>query len=322
MSFISKQFLDVIQWTEPTADILAFRYPMEDKQIQTGSRLVVRESQAALFVNEGKVADVFGPGTYRLTTQTLPLLTNLNNWDKLFQSPFKSDVYFFSTRLQTNQHWGTTSPIVFREQEFGAIRLRGFGIYSYLIKDVQLFHRNVPGTMPVYTVPDLEGQLKNSLVGLLADTLAASSIPALDLTAHQVEISSKMLARGKEIFGSLGLELVTFVIQSLSLPEELQRRLDEKIGIKMVGDLGNYTKFQIAQSIPIAAANEGNAGVSVGAGVGMGIAMAQQIATNLSPNSSGTPRDTKFCIECGRSIPGTAKFCPDCGKPQIEAKQA
>ena len=141
--FLSKQFIDVIQWTEPEDGILAYRFPVADKEIQNGAKLTVRQSQMAAFVNEGQMADVFGPGLYTLTTQTLPLLTNLNNWDKAFQSPFKSDVYFFSTRLQTNQKWGTPQPITIRDKEFGAVRLRAFGIYSWHVVDPTTFHLNV-----------------------------------------------------------------------------------------------------------------------------------------------------------------------------------
>jgi membrane protease subunit (stomatin/prohibitin family) len=321
MSFLSKQFIDVIHWTEPGPDALAYRYPMEDMEIQTGARLIVRESQLAVFVNEGKLADVFGPGTYRLSTHTLPLLTNLNNWDKLFQSPFKSDVYFFSTRLQTDQRWGTTNPIVFREPEFGAIRLRGHGIYSYRIANAQLFHTRVSGTVAEYTVQELEGQLRTSLVAAFADTLGGANISLVDLAAHQVELGSRVLAKGKAVFDALGVELESFVIESLSLPDDLQRRLDERIGIKMVGNLGDYTQFQIAQSIPIAAANEGNPSVAMGAGLGMGVAMAQQIAQAVAPKPAVTPAQSLpgrsgFCMECGQPLPKSAKFCSTCGKPQ------
>src|SRR5215467_14119655 len=159
MSFFSKQFIDVIQWTEPGDGILAYRYPMEDMEIQNGGQLTVRESQAAVFVNEGRIADVFAPGLYTLNTNTLPILTYLMNWDKAFQSPFKSDVYFFSTRLQINQKWGTATPITIRDKEFGAVRLRGYGIYSYRISDPKTFHTKVSGTRELYGVADREGQL-------------------------------------------------------------------------------------------------------------------------------------------------------------------
>jgi len=184
--FLKKQFIDVIHWTEDADGVLAYRFPMQDFEIQYGAQLTVRESQAALFVDEGKIADVFAPGRYKLTTQTLPLLTNLKNWDKLFQSPFKSDVYFYSTRLQLNQKWGTPNPITIRDKEFGAVRMRAFGIYSYKIADPKAFYLNISGTRDVYTVADLEGQLRNTIVSSITDLFGESGIAFLDMAANQI----------------------------------------------------------------------------------------------------------------------------------------
>src|SRR2546425_9150219 len=169
-----KRFLEIPRRTEPADGILAYRYPMQDMEIQNGGKLTVRESQMAAFVNEGKIADVFGPGLYTLNTQTLPLLTNLQNWDKMFQSPFKSDVYFFSTRLQINQKWGTANPITIRDKEFGAVRMRAFGIYSYKIVDPRAFYTQISGTRELYTVTELEGQLRNTIVASITDLFAES----------------------------------------------------------------------------------------------------------------------------------------------------
>src|SRR6516162_4823248 len=206
-SFLGKQFIDVIDWTEPGDGILAYRYPMQDREIQNGGQLTVRDSQLALFVNEGKIADQFSPGLYKLTTNTLPILTYLMNWDKAFQSPFKSDVYFFSTRMQTDQHWGTPNPITVRDKEFGAVRLRAFGIYSYHIADPKVFHTKVSGTRDVYAVPDLEGQLRNTIVGRITDTFANSQLPFLDMAANQVALGDKIAAQLKPSFAELGLSL-------------------------------------------------------------------------------------------------------------------
>src|SRR5213076_978222 len=171
--FLHKQFIDVIQWTEPEDGLLACRVPMQDMEIQTGAKLTVRESQMAAFVNEGKMADVFGPGLYTLSTKTLPLLTNLMNWDKAFQSPFKSDVYFFSTRLQLNQRWGTANPMTVRDKEFGVVRLRGFGTYAYWLSNPATFHTRVSGTRDVYRVADLEGQLRDVVVSRVTEAFAS-----------------------------------------------------------------------------------------------------------------------------------------------------
>src|SRR5580658_4038451 len=257
MSFLSKQFIDVIHWTEPEDGILAYRYPMEDMEIQNGGKLTVRDSQIAVFVNEGRIADVFGPGLYTLTTETLPILTYIMNWDKAFKSPFKSDVYYFSTRLQTNQRWGTATPITIRDKEFGAVRMRGYGIYSYKVADPKVFYQKVSGTRDIYRVGDLEGQLRNTIVARMTDAFAQSSVPFLDMAANQGALGEKINETMKPAFADLGLSLETFVVENISLPDELQQLLDQRIGINMLGDLNKYTQYQVANSIPIAAANEG-----------------------------------------------------------------
>jgi membrane protease subunit (stomatin/prohibitin family) len=320
--FLVKQFIDVIQWTEPEDGVLATRYPMQDMEIQSGAQLTVRESQMAAFINEGRLADVFSPGLYTLTTRTLPLLTNLMNWDKDFQSPFKSDVYFFSTRIQTDQRWGTATPITIRDKEFGAVRLRGYGIYSWHVFDPRIFHGKVSGTRDVYMVGDIEGQLRNTIVATMTDAFAQSTVPFLDMAANQTDLGHKIAESLKPVFAALGLMLDTFVVENLSLPEELQKPLDARIGMNMVGDLGRYTQFQVANSMPIAAANEGGGGVAgAGVGLGAGLAMAQQVMNAMKPGETAqaTPAGgaaTKFCLNCGKSIARGAKFCPECGTAQ------
>src|ERR1700685_8632 len=214
MSFLSKQFIDVIQWTEPEDGILAYRYPMEDMEIQNGGKPTARDSQLAIFVNEGRIADVFAPGLYTLNTNTLPILTYLMNWDKAFKSPFKSDVYYFSTRLQTNQRWGTATPITIRDKEFGAVRVRGYGIYAYKIADPKVFYQKVSGTRDIYGVPDLEGQLRNTIVARMTDSFAQSSVPFLDMAANQAALGQKIIETVKPSFAELGLSLASFVVEN------------------------------------------------------------------------------------------------------------
>ena len=264
--FLGKQFIDVIQWNEPEDGVLSYRYPMQDMEIQNGGKLTVRESQMAAFLNEGRMADVFGPGLYTLNTQTLPLLTNLMNWDKAFQSPFKSDVYYFSTRMQTNQKWGTATPITIRDKEFGAVRLRGYGIYSWHVFDPGVLLKKVSGTRDVYRVPDIEGQLRNTIVSRMTDTFAESSVPFLDMAANQTELAARIAEGLKPMFAELGLALDSFVVENLSLPEELQKLLDTRIGMNMIGDMNRFTQFQVANSMPIAAANEGGGAGLAGCG--------------------------------------------------------
>lgn len=332
-SFIGKQFIDVIDWTEPADGILAYRYPMQDREIRNGGQLTVRDSQLALFVNEGKIADQFAPGLYTLTTNTLPILTYLQNWDKKFQSPFKSDVYFFSTRMQTDQHWGTPNPITVRDKEFGAVRLRAFGIYSYHLTDPKVFHEKISGTRDQYMVSDLEGQLREAIIGILTNTFAQSNVPFLDMAANQTQLAQQASELLKPVFTNLGLALDSFVVENLSMPEELQKVLDQRISMNMIGDLNRYTQFQVAQSIPIAAANEGGGGAGLGAGLGVGMGMAQTMMNTMKtaapaspateaappvavPSGTAASAGTKFCMECGKPMPAAGKFCPTCGKPQ------
>ncbi|HEY5995113.1 MAG TPA: SPFH domain-containing protein [Gallionellaceae bacterium] len=290
MSFISKQFIDVIQWTEDEPGTLAYRYPMQDMEIQNGGKLVVRETQRAAFFNEGKFADQFGAGTYTLNTKTLPILTYLQNWDKAFESPFKSDVYFFSLREQIDQKWGTTQPITIRDKEFGPLRIRAHGIYSYRISDIVTFWTKLCGTAERYTVQDVEGQIRAAVLTSLASFLGKSDVAFVDMAASQELFSKKLTEAVAPALNDFGLELRSFYVQSVSLPEELQQHLDKAASMRLVGDLQKYTQFQTADSIAAAAANQSGAagaGVGIGAGIGMGQMMAQAMTGATAP--AGAP---------------------------------
>ena len=293
MDFIKKQFIDVIQWTEDDDGTLAWRFPMEGMEIQHGASLTVRESQMAVFVNEGKVADVFGPGMHKLTTQTLPVLTYLQNWDKLFESPFKSDVYFFSTRQQLDCKWGTPQPITVRDADFGAVRLRAFGNYAFRVADPKLFHTEISGTRERYTVGDVDGQLRGMVLQNISQAIAGSGIPFLDLAANQLKFAEVLQAQMTPAFAAIGLELEGLTVQNLSLPEELQKILDQKIGMGMVGnDMTKFMQYQTAQAIPgMAAGAGGGSGVAgdamgLGAGVALGQVLAQNLAQGLNPGAA------------------------------------
>jgi membrane protease subunit (stomatin/prohibitin family) len=291
MDFIKKQFIDVIQWTEKGDGVLAMRYPMQDFEVQYGAQLTVRESQMAIFVNEGKIADVFGPGLYKLTTRTLPVLTYLKNWDKLFESPFKSDVYFFSTRLQLDRKWGTPNPITIRDKDFGMVRMRAFGIYSYKLTDPRKLHTEVSGTREQYAVDDLDGQLRNLVIGSMTDLFGESGVPFIDMAANQEELGRTLKGRLEPVFDRYGLALDSFVVQNVSLPEELQKILDSRIGMNMIGDMGRYTQYQVANSIPLAAQNEGGiAGIGAGLGAGLGIGQAMTAAMGQAVQAGPAPQ--------------------------------
>ncbi len=291
MDFITKQFIDVIEWTESGDGTLAWRFPMSGNEIQNGASLTVRESQVAIFVNEGQIADVFGPGRTTLTTQTLPVLTYLKNWDKLFESPFKSDVYFFSTRQQVDQRWGTTQPISIRDADFGAVRLRAFGNYSYRIADAKRFHTEISGTRDTYTAADLDGQLRGLMLQHISDAVASSGVAFLDLAANQVEFAKALQAATAPSFEALGLSLDAVTVQSISLPEELQKILDQKIGMGMVGgDMGKFMQYQTAQAIPKFAEGSGSGGGGIAGdamGLGAGVALGQVLAQNLQQGLQG-----------------------------------
>ncbi|MCW7540858.1 SPFH domain-containing protein [Aquabacterium sp. A7-Y] len=292
MDFIRKQFIDIIEWTEQGDGVLAWRFPVADREIQYGASLTVRESQIALFVNEGRAAaDVFGPGMHKLTTQTLPVLTYLKNWDKLFQSPFKSDVYFFSTRQQVDRRWGTTQPVTIRDKDFGAVRLRAFGNYAYRIADAKRFHTEVSGTRETYTVEDLDGQLRGLMLQHISDAVAGSGVPFLDLAANQVMFANRLREATAPAFEALGLKLESVTLQNVSLPEELQKILDQKIGMGMVGnDMNKFMQYQTAQAIPTMAASAGGSGIAGDAmGLGAGVALGQVMAQQLGQGLQGAP---------------------------------
>ncbi|MFL6657496.1 MAG: SPFH domain-containing protein, partial [Massilia sp.] len=238
-SFIKKQFIDVLQWNEETEGVLAWRYPMQDFEIQNGAILNVRESQVAVFVNEGVIADVFGPGTHKLTTQTLPLLTNLKNWDKLFDSPFKSDVYYFSTRVQTGRKWGTPQPITIRDKDFDMIRVRAFGMFSYRVADARKFFTEISGTREIYTRDEVEEQLRGLLMATMASSLGGANVAFLDMAANQALMAQQVKGDLATAFARYGIGLDEFNVASVSLPEELQAALDERISAGMKGGLSS-----------------------------------------------------------------------------------
>jgi membrane protease subunit (stomatin/prohibitin family) len=311
--FVNKQFIDVIQWTEEGDDVLAWRFPTADLEIQQGAALIVRDTQAALFVDEGRIADRFEGGRYVLRTKNLPVLTDLRHWGKLFESPFKSEVYFFSTRLRVGQTFGTPQPITVRDREFGAVRVRAFGVYSFRIVEPARFHREVSGTRDMLTIADLEGQLRGVLTSALAAHLGASDVPFLDMAANQAALAAGVRERAHADCEPLGLAIADVKLESLTLPDELQQRLDERIGMGVVGELGRYTQFQTARSIPLAAAAEGGggaagAGVGVGAGMVMGQAMAQAVGKAAAGGAAAVT-----CSQCQATLERPTRFCPECG---------
>lgn len=303
-----KQFIDVIDWTESEDGVLSWRFPTMDKEIQTGAQLTVRESQMAVFVNEGSIADVFSPGRFTLNTKTLPVLTSLLNWDKMFKSPFKSDVYFFSTREQIDQRWGTQTPISVRDKEFGVIRLRAHGTFSYTVEEPTTFFQKISGTRERYTVDELDGQLRSLIITNIATKLGGSDTAFLDMAANQKKFSDQLKSELDPAFFEYGLKLSSFLVQSVTLPEELQKYLDKQSSMNLVGDLNKYAHFQAADSIEKAAqAPGGLAGAGLGLGVGQvigqtfGQAMSgnqqQQQSQNQTPQQAAPAEDPFALLE-------------------------
>ncbi|MDV3457786.1 SPFH domain-containing protein [Sphingomonas sp. HF-S4] len=277
--FLSNQFVDVIDWVDEPGT-LAIRYPMEKREIQNGAQLTVRAGQTALFYNEGELADAFVPGLYTLETGNLPVLTALMNWDKGFNSPFKADVYFFSQKEQTGLKWGTQQPITVRDKEFGPLRVRAFGSYSFRVESVSTFAIKMMGSLEKLTVADLEPQLRGTIATAIASALGTGEIAFLDLAANQTVLSEKLKAAVEPAFAQWGLSCTSFFIESLSLPEEVQAHLDKASSMRVVGDLDRFVRFQSAQAIETAAGQSGGV-AGAGAGMAAGMAIGQSMAGGI-----------------------------------------
>lgn len=286
-NIFSKQFVDVIEWTDDAPGVLSFRYPMLDREIQNGAQLTVRNTQLALFVNEGKIADLLEPGLHKLTTNNLPVLTTLNNWDKAFKSPFKSDVVFFSTKEQIDQRWGTPNPIIINDSKYGPLRIRANGVYSFKISKPQTFFNKLSGVKDVFSIEDLESQLRATIITSIATFLGNLKISFVELAANQVELSATIKKALTGNFLNYGLSLETFFVQSISLPEELQQYFDKASSMSLLGDMKKYANFQTAESITLAAKNEGGI-AGLGASAGIGMAIGQSMKEILAPSKSGS----------------------------------
>ncbi|BBI36102.1 SPFH domain-containing protein [Cohnella abietis] len=327
--FIKGQFIEVIEWLDDKG-VLVHRFPAYDNAIKMGAKLIVRESQAAIFVNEGQIADVFGPGTHTLSTQNLPVLTALKSWKYAFNSPFKSDVYFLNLATFTDLKWGTTNPVIMRDPEFGIIRIRGFGNYSIKINDPTLFLTEIFGTKQEFTTSSITGFLKSIIVSGISDLLGESKIPVADLASSYNELSQLATTRLQQHFTAIGLALTSLTIENVSLPEEVEKMIDRKSSMNIAGNLDNYMKYQTAEAIREAANNDSGGVAGAGAGLGAGMAMGQMMSQMINnrpaesqPNPTPPvqsdshpqqqPSGKKFCSECGSKLSENAKFCSDCG---------
>ena len=311
--------LKVIEWTESDPNTIVYKVPMNGNTINRGSVLNVRESQVAVFCDKGRMADVFLPGYYKLETDSVPVLTKLMSWKYGFEKPFKSDVYFVNTHQFTNQKWGTSSPIMIRDADYGAVRVRGFGTYAFRVKDAYEFMKELSGTLPSFSTRDISDYIRSMLVMGISDAIGESRIPVLDMAGNLIELSAAVKTSLSHRFEAMGLELTGFNFESFSLPPELEKALDESTRLGMMRkNIDIYTQLAQADALKEAAKNPGVAGSTMGAGIGMGMGMgmgrmfADMSGANAAPARNG---GGKHCIHCGAAISATAKFCPECGKP-------
>jgi len=319
-NIVTSQLIDVIEWKDDSRDTMVYRYDMNNKEIMMGAQLTVRESQVAVFVNEGQLADIFQPGRHELTTSNMPIMTALKSWKYGFNSPFKSDLYFINTRQFLDLKWGTSNPVMMRDSEFGMIRIRAFGIYSFKVADPTVFLKEVFGTSGLFTVDGVEGQIKRTLVSGLSDAIAESKIPALDLAANYEELSQYALKTLNPKIEALGLTLCSFIIENISLPEEVEKSIDKRTSMGVVGDLNKYAQYQAAEAMREAANNPGGGNMAgMGVGMGAGAAMGQMFAQSMSANHTAqqpVPAAQAACTACGKPIAAGSRFCPECGTPQ------
>jgi len=273
LDFISKQFIDVIEWTDDSRDTLSYRFPDEDKEIKNGAQLIVRESQAAQFVYLGQFGDRFGPGRYSLTTENIPVLTDLKGWKYMFQSPFKADVYYVVTRLFTGNKWGTANPVMMRDKDFGIVRLRAYGTYDFRVADVPKFLKEVAGTDDHFRLDEFNDTMRSRIVSVFSDALAQANVPALDVAARYQELGEALLPVINPIIGDkYGLAMTSFIVENVSVPPEVEQAIDKRSSMAAVGNLNDYVKYQMGQGMA-----QGGGAAGIGAEIAVGLGVAQQM---------------------------------------------
>ncbi len=287
------EFIDIIEWLDDTPDTILWRFPRYQNEIKNGAQLTVRETQVAVLVDQGKFADIYQPGRYQLTTANMPILSTLRGWKYGFNSPFKVEVYFVNTKQFLNLKWGTKNPIMLRDPEFGPIRMRAFGTYCFKISsDPTKFIKNVAGTDGSFTTEGIQEQLRNFIITKFTDHLGESKIAALDIASNLNEFSAALQESLQVDFEELGIDITKFLVENISLPEEVEKALDKRTSMGIVGDMGKYTQFQFADALKAGAENPAGGGSPAGdaMGMGMGFAMAGQMAQQMmNPQGQHTP---------------------------------
>ena len=327
--FNKRQLLKVIEWEDNSKSTLVYRYPLTDRdEIMNSSTLVVRPSQVALFIHKGEIADIFAPGTYKLSTENVPLITKMLSLPTGGDSPIKAEIYYVNTKQFTANKWGTQNPIMMRDADYGNVRLRGYGIYSFKVDDAKLFMKEMFGTNQIYTLNDVNEYLKPLIIEGVTDAIAESKISALDLAANYREFGETVTQCAQAQFEKVGLKLTNCVIENLSLPEEVEKALDERTKLGVLEDkMGTYTQMKAANAMGDAAKNTSNGNLAgLGIGLGAGGAIGNMFANNLTTtnvpkveNQKKENATAKKCSKCGHEMAANAKFCPECGAKQ-EAK--
>jgi excisionase family DNA binding protein len=290
IDFLKKQFVDIIEWTDDSRDTLSFRFPDDDKEIKNGAQLIVRESQAVQFVYLGEFGDTFGPGKHTLTTDNIPILTNLKSWKYALESPFKADVYYVVTRAFTGNKWGTANPVMMRDQDFGIVRLRAYGTYDFRISDVKKFLKEVAGTDDHFRLDEFADTMRSRLVSVFSDALAESKIPALDVAARYAELGDALLPLINPIIGDkYGLTMTSFVVENVSVPPEVEQAIDKRSSMAAVGNLNDYVKFQMAQGMEKGGAGAGGMAAEMAVGMAMAQQMMNQSGGLMGQATAGIP---------------------------------
>jgi membrane protease subunit (stomatin/prohibitin family) len=284
---IRGEFVDIIEWLDPSSDTMVYRFSRYQNEIKYGAKLTVRESQMAVFINEGQLADVYKPGLYTLTTENMPIMTTLKGWKYGFNSPFKAEVYFINTKNFTDLKWGSPNPIMLRDPEFGPIRIRAFGNYAMRVSDPVKFIKEIVGTDGNFTTDGISDQLRNIVITRFTDAIGESKIPVLDMASNYDEISKYSETKIKPEFLEYGIDLTKFLVSSITLPENVEKALDSRSSMGIIGDLNKYTQFQAAQSMEAAAGNPANGGAGTGMGMGMGFGMANMMMNSMNQNTQG-----------------------------------
>ena len=313
LDFIKKQFIDIIEWTDDSRDTLSYRFPDDDREIKNGAQLIVRESQVAQFVYLGQFGDKFGPGKYTLTTDNIPILTDLKGWKYGLQSPFKADVYYVVTRLFTGNKWGTANPVMMRDQDFGIVRLRAYGTYDFRVVDVPKFLKEVAGTDDHFRLDEFNDTMRSRIVSVFSDALAQAKVPALDVAARYSELGEALLPAINPILGDkYGLAMTSFILENVSVPPEVEQAIDKRSSMAAVGNLNDYVKYQMGQGMEHGGAGAGG----VAAEMAVGMAMAQQMMNQ----SGGLMGQTTRGIEGPPAAANAAAGAPEILSPAQAAQ--